>query len=163
MFKKIGKNRITGTIILTLFVLFFLASQDVRESVPAVNSLDDQLLEIINNLQNELADYKDRESIFLRQINREEYIVTAYLPIDSTEGRYSGLTSTGAIAKPCFTVAVDPTVVPINSWIWIEGLGWRKAYDTGNAIEGKKIDLCLSTREETKEFGVRKIKVKILK
>ncbi len=163
MFKIIGKNRITGTIILTLFVIFFLASQDVRESVPAVNSLNDQLLEIINNLQNELADYKDRESILLRQINKEEYIVTAYLAIDSTEGRHSGLTVTRIAAKPYFTVAVDPTIVPINSWIWIDGWGWWKAQDTGDKIKGRKIDLCLSSREEAKEFGVRKMGIIILK
>jgi 3D (Asp-Asp-Asp) domain-containing protein len=163
MFKKIVKNRITGTTILMVFVLFFLASQNVHESLPAANFPNDQLLEIIDSLQNELAGYKDRESIFLRQIDQEEYIVTAYLPIDSVEGRYSGLTSTGAMAKPGFTVAVDPEVVTFNSWILIEGLGWRKAQDTGNAITGKKIDLCLSTTEEAKEFGVRKIKVKILK
>lgn len=146
-----------------MLTLFFFASQDVQESVPKGNFFSEQFLGIIDSLQNELTGYKDKELILLRNINHEEYVVTAYLSIDSTEGRYSGLTSTGAIAKPCFTAAVDPTVVPINSWIWIEGLGWRKAQDTGNVIEGKKIDLCVSTREEAIEFGVRKIKVKILK
>ena len=146
-----------------MLTLFFFASQDVQESVPKVNFFSEQFLGIIDSLQNELTGYKDRELILLRNINHEEYVVTAYLSIDSAEGRSSGLTATGATAKAYFTVAVDPNVIPFNSWIWIDGLGWRKAQDTGNAIIGKKIDLCSPTREEAKEFGVRKKKVKILK
>jgi 3D (Asp-Asp-Asp) domain-containing protein len=68
----------------------------------------------------------------------------------------------GTMAKPYVIVAVNPTVVPINSWIWIDDLGWWKAEDTGNTIEGKKIDLCVTTREETLEFGVREMRIKIL-
>lgn len=146
-----------------VLTLFFFASQDVQESVPEANFVNNQLLEIIDSLQKELTVYKDREFILLRHIKHEEYVATAYLPIDHREGRHSGLTATGALAKPYFTAAVDPTVVPINSWIWIEGLGWWKAHDTGNAIRGKRIDLCLCTREEAKEFGVRKMRIKILK
>jgi 3D (Asp-Asp-Asp) domain-containing protein len=160
---KIKKNGITGTIILMILTLLFFASQDVQESVPKANFLYDQLLEVVDSLQKELTGYKEREMIFLRRIGHEEYMATAYLPVDSMEGRHSGLTATGAVAKPYFTIAVDPAVVPIKSWIWIEDLGWWKAEDTGNAIKGKKIDLCLSTREEAKEFGARKMRIKILK
>jgi 3D (Asp-Asp-Asp) domain-containing protein len=146
-----------------ILTLLFFASQDVQESVPKANFLYDQLLEVVDSLQKELTGYKEREMIFLRRIGHEEYMATAYLPVDSMEGRHSGLTATGAVAKPYFTVAVDPSVVPLNSWIWIDALGWWKAQDTGNVIKGKKIDLCFSTREEAKEFGVRKKKIKILK
>ena len=146
-----------------VLTLLFFASQEVQESVPVANFLNDQLLEIGDSLQKELTWYKERELLFLRHISEEEYIVTAYLTVDSVEGRYSSLTATGTLAKPYFTIAVDPAVVQIYSWIWIEDLGWWKAEDTGNAIKGKKIDLCLSTREEAKEFGVRKKKIKILK
>ncbi len=160
---KIKKKRITGTITLLILTLFFFASQDVHESTPQINFLKDELLETVDSLQKELTAYKERELIFLRHIGHEECIATAYLPIDSVEGRHSGLTATGAVAQPYFTIAVDPMVVPINSWIWIDGLGWWKAEDTGNTIKGKKIDLCFFTREEALEFGVRKMKIKILK
>ncbi len=163
IFMKIKKMGMVGIITLIMLTLFFFASQDVQESVPKVNFFSEQFLGIIDSLQKELTAYKDRERIFLKQIYYEEYIVTAYLPIDSAEGRYSGLTASRAVAKPYFTVAVDPTVVPINSWIWIEGLGWWKAQDTGDAIRGQKIDLCLSIREVTKELGRRKMRIKILK
>jgi 3D (Asp-Asp-Asp) domain-containing protein len=163
IFMKIKKRGVTETIVLMIFILLFFASQDVSESVPEVNLHNDELSEIVDSLQKELTGYKDREHLFLKDINHEEYIVTAYLPIDSAEGRYSSSTAIGTVAKPYFTVAVDPTVVPVDSWIWIDSLGWWKAQDTGNLIKGKKIDLCLSTREEAEKFGVRKMKVGILK
>lgn len=156
-------KRTTGAIILMILTLFFFVSQDVQESMPEVNFLHNQLLETVDSLQKELTAYKERELIFLRHIGREEYITTAYLSIDSTEKRYSGLTATGVVAEPYFTVAVDPKVVPINTWIWIDSLGWWKAQDTGNTIRGRKIDLCLSTRKGAFEFGVRKMRIKILK
>ena len=146
-----------------VLAIFFFASQDVQESVPESNFLYEQLLGVVDSLQEELAGFKEREMKFLRRIAHEEYVATAYLPVDPMEGRHLGLTATGALAKPYFTVAIDPSVVPLNSWIWIDGLGWWKAQDTGNAIRGKKIDLCLSEREEAMKFGVRKMRIKILK
>lgn len=160
---KIKKKMITGAITLMILSLLFFAFQDVRESEPKANLLNDQLFDKIDSLENELTCYKERELMLLRHVTEEEYVITAYLPIDSAERRYSGLTAIGTAAKPCLTLAVDPEVIPINSWIWIDGLGWWKAQDTGDKIRGQKMDLCLSSREEAKEFGVRKMKVKILK
>jgi len=144
-------------------VFFFTGIQEVQECVPEANFRDDLLLGQIDSLQNELTAYKERELMLLKHIGHEEYVVTAYLPTDFLEGWHSGLTVTGALAKPYFTLAVDPARVPMNSWIWIDGRGWWKAQDTGNAIRGKMLDLCLSSREEAYEFGVRKMKIKILK
>jgi 3D (Asp-Asp-Asp) domain-containing protein len=160
---KIKNKIIPGTITLVMLTFIFFASPDVYESVPEPNCQHAQLLEIIDSLQQELVGFKDRETKFLKHITNERYVATAYLPVDSLEGRHSGLTVTGTVAQAYVAVAVDPEVIPINSWIWIDGLGWRKAEDTGNAIKGKKIDLCVSTKEEAMEFGVRKIRIKILK
>jgi 3D (Asp-Asp-Asp) domain-containing protein len=160
---KIKNKRIPGTITLVMITLIFFASPDVQESVPESTCQQDQLLGVVDSLQKELAIFREREILLLKHVRHEACTATAYLPIDSIEGRHSGLTAIGTMAKPYVTVAVDPTVLPINSWIWIDGLGWWKAEDTGNAIKGKQIDLCVSTRAEAMEFGVRKMKIKILK
>ena len=162
-FMKTKKKEIRITIIVVVLTLFFLVSQDTQESAPEHSFLYEQLLEELDSLQQELATFKEREIKLLRYIRHELYTATAYLPVDPREGRHSGLTATGAFAKPYFSAAVDPTVIPLNAWIWIDGLGWWKAQDTGNAIRGKKIDLCLSEREEALEFGVRKMRIKVLK
>ena len=86
----------------------------------------------------------------------DTFIVTAYLAIDEYENRLHGITASGTPAKPYHTVAVDPSVIPIGAWLYIEGLGWWKAEDTGNLIRGNRLDICLPTRDETERWGVRK-------
>ena len=86
----------------------------------------------------------------------DTFIVTAYLAIDEYENRFHGITFTGVPAQAYHTVAVDPDVVPLGSMIYIEGLGWWKAEDTGNMIKGKRLDICVSSREEAMRWGVRK-------
>jgi 3D (Asp-Asp-Asp) domain-containing protein len=75
-----------------------------------------------------------------------------------------GITASGAKVKENFTIAVDPEVIPLGSLVYIEGLGIRKAEDTGSAIKGKKIDVYIPDLEEALEFGVkRNVKVYVLK
>lgn len=86
---------------------------------------------------------------------------TAYCPLVSeTDGnpwRTSiGLTSSYGI------VAVDPTVIPYYTPLYIEGYGFAIAGDTGGAIRGNRIDLFFYTAEETRRFGRRMVKVWIL-
>jgi 3D (Asp-Asp-Asp) domain-containing protein len=57
------------------------------------------------------------------------------------------------------TIAVDPSVIPLNSWVWVEGKGLRKAMDTGGDIKKKRIDLFLGTEQECRVFGRRDLNV----
>jgi uncharacterized protein YabE (DUF348 family) len=38
-------------------------------------------------------------------------------------------------------VAVDPTVIPLKTWIYVPGYGLAKANDTGGGVKGKFVDL----------------------
>ena len=89
----------------------------------------------------------------------DTFIVTAYLAIDEYENRFHGITYSGVPAKPYHTVAVDPRVVPLGAWLYIENLGWYRAEDTGNMIKGKRLDICVETRPEAMEWGKRKMQV----
>ena len=51
------------------------------------------------------------------------------------------LTANGRCATAGRTVAVDPSVIPLGSELLIEGLGVRKAEDTGGWIRGHHIDV----------------------
>ncbi len=62
-----------------------------------------------------------------------------------------------------FTVAADPRVLPLNSIIYIEGLGLGLVDDTGPAIRGMDLDICFRTMDKAMEFGRQKVKVIILK
>lgn len=79
------------------------------------------------------------------------------------------ITATGTITK-YGTIAVDPSVIPLGSKLYVVsdgGQSWSYgpglAEDTGGLIKGNKIDLFFMTGEEATQFGVRSAKVYILK
>ncbi len=59
-------------------------------------------------------------------------------------------------------IAVDPNVIPLGSKVWVEGYGEAIAGDTGGAIKGNKIDVFIPTQDQAMQWGVKKVKVKIL-
>jgi 3D (Asp-Asp-Asp) domain-containing protein len=82
----------------------------------------------------------------------------------------TGVTSLGPFTVLCYTivgrtatgvptstevVAVDPKVIPLRTRIFIKGVGWRTALDTGGGIKGNKLDIWLPTAADCRNFGVR--------
>jgi len=59
-------------------------------------------------------------------------------------------------------IAVDPNVIPLGSKVWVEGYGEAIAGDTGGAIKGNKIDVFIPSYESALEWGVKKVKIKVL-
>ncbi len=80
----------------------------------------------------------------------------------SCDGR--GLTSTGydLKANPNGVVAVDPSVIPLGTKVWVEGYGYAVARDTGGSIKGNRIDVHMPTQKQAMSFGSKRVKVKIL-
>ncbi|MHB8157965.1 MAG: 3D domain-containing protein [Desulfocucumaceae bacterium] len=65
--------------------------------------------------------------------------------------------------KPAYgTVAVDPSVIPFGSRLFIEGYGYGTALDKGSAIKGNRIDVFLESESEANRWGVRKVKMYII-
>lgn len=90
-----------------------------------------------------------------------EFTLTAYSLSRVSTGKVPGMpgygiTYSGTKAKAMRTVAVDPRVIPIGTPIFIEGIGWRLAEDTGGAVKGRHIDVLLNSHEEAIQFGVRR-------
>ena len=78
-------------------------------------------------------------------------------PIDAT-GEPIIYTASGEIARPNFTVAVDPVVIPLGTEICIEGLGVFVAQDTGN-FTGNVIDIFFLDHDAAREFGRQTAKI----
>ena len=92
---------------------------------------------------------------FHRKISME---ATAYLPSD---GGGSGITATGMMARHG-VVAVDPDVIPLGTRVYIPGYGLAIAADTGGAINGDRIDLCMEDYGDAIRFGRRDVEVYLL-
>lgn len=58
------------------------------------------------------------------------------------------------------TIAVDPSVIPLGSLVYVEGYGKAVAADTGSAIKGNIIDVYLNSTSECRSWG-RKHGVKV--
>ena len=77
----------------------------------------------------------------------------------------SGRTATGINlrANPNMKViAVDPSVIPLGTKVYVEGYGYAIAGDTGSAIKGNKIDVFFPTKADAYRWGSKKVKIKIL-
>lgn|SRR5690625_75077 len=77
----------------------------------------------------------------------------------------SGVTSTGVDlnANPnAKVIAVDPSVIPLGSEVYVEGYGYATAADVGGAIKGNKIDVHVPTKGEATSWGVRTVNVTIV-
>ena len=83
---------------------------------------------------------------------------TAYLPAD---GDGYGITAMG-IPATYGVAAVDPSVIPLGSRLYVPGYGEAIAADTGGAINGYRIDLCMESYDQAMAFGRRVITVFVL-
>lgn len=59
-------------------------------------------------------------------------------------------------------IAVDPSVIPLNSIVNVEGYGVAIAADTGGAIKGNIIDVHFTTVEKCVAWGRRQVKVTVM-
>lgn len=58
-------------------------------------------------------------------------------------------------------IAVDPSVIPLGSEVYIEGVGARRAEDTGGDIIGNTIDIYMGSNAECISWGVRYVTIYI--
>ena len=79
-----------------------------------------------------------------------------------------GITATGAKVKRGI-IAVDPRVIPLGTRVYVEvpgsaaDYGYAVAADVGGAIKCNKIDVYLTYTSQVNAWGVKKVKVYILK
>jgi len=86
---------------------------------------------------------------------------TAYEPGPTSCGKWAnGYTATGLKAGRG-VIAVDPKVIPLGTRVYVEGYGYAVAADTGGAIKGNKIDVCMDTVAECRSWGRKTVKLHV--
>lgn len=76
----------------------------------------------------------------------------------TADSPYYGITYSGLKVRPGI-VAVDPRVIPLGTWLYVEGYGEALAADIGGAIKGNRIDLYYDSPSDVKKYGKKKIMV----
>ena len=56
-------------------------------------------------------------------------------------------------------VAVDPSVIPLGTRMFVPGYGEGVAADTGSAVKGSIIDVWFPTREQALQWGRRTVTI----
>ena len=77
----------------------------------------------------------------------------------------SGVTAAGIDLKAnpdAKVIAVDPSVIPLGTKVYVEGYGYATAADTGGAIKGNKIDVFIPTQSAALSWGKRQVEIQIL-
>lgn len=85
-------------------------------------------------------------SMFLMLQQAQPYTITAYC-------------LTGRMANGSFVhhgaIAVDPSVIPLGTTVYIEDLGYYVAEDTGGGVIGNHIDVYMASCDDAIEWGRR--------
>jgi 3D (Asp-Asp-Asp) domain-containing protein len=96
-------------------------------------------------------------------IERTAYIAASELHMVATAytAGCSGCSGITAIGRPAGhgIVAVDPSVIPLGTRLYIPGYGFALAGDTGGAIRGNRIDLGFNSLRDALLFGRREVTV----
>lgn len=75
---------------------------------------------------------------------------------------YTGHNTASGVEPYYGVAAVDPSVIPLGTRLYVEGYGYATALDRGSSITGNRIDLFFESRDEAMGWGLRRVKVYIL-
>ncbi len=102
--------------------------------------------------------------------NDKEFAYSKVLTVKATaysmnEPGLSHMTASGIdLRQNPNVIAVDRSVIPLGTKVYVEGYGYAIAGDTGGAIKGNKIDVHFNSVDKCYQWGVKNnVKVYILK
>lgn len=98
------------------------------------------------------------------QLKNAKKVLTVRATAYTADPRENGGWAVTAIGTPIRrgVIAVDPRVIPLRSRVYVEGYGFATAEDTGGAIKGRKIDVVMDSKSQSRSWGVRNVKIYIL-
>ncbi|RIV29170.1 DUF348 domain-containing protein [Alicyclobacillaceae bacterium I2511] len=116
---------------------------------------------VVRPVQNEVLAVGIKPRPMLPQVSSRGYAGSVILhswTVVATAYVAGGITATGDPARPG-VIAVDPAVIPFGTKLYIPGIGIVRAEDTGGAIQGTRIDICVSSQAIADQWGVRTVTI----
>ncbi len=146
---------------------YVVQSGDTLDSIAVAFNISQNILEALNKLSNPDLIYTG-EHLFVPSPEQTlpsgaqamVCTLTAYTDGYQSTGKVPGdpgygITSTGQVAQQGLSIAVDPSVIPYGTPVYIPGIGVRIADDTGGAIIGNHIDVFYNNQQTAMDFGLK--------
>jgi 3D (Asp-Asp-Asp) domain-containing protein len=150
---------------LTSSIVYIGGSESNREIIDTVILSEpiEAIIDIGTAQLGELADPTAPDFHYVRHLRME---ATAYTAGFNCTGKHPDdpwyrITASGREVQHGI-VAVDRTVIPLGTRLYVAGYGFALAADVGGAIRGYKIDLFMECINDARRFGRRHIDVWIL-
>lgn len=86
--------------------------------------------------------------------NLGSFRLSFYCPCEKCNGKADAKTKMGTEMVEGRTIAVDTSVIPLGSRVYIDGYGLFIAEDIGGAIKENKIDIAVSDHNHAYELGI---------
>lgn len=154
-----------GLVSLPMSTVVSVVCQDIYTSVFDSKSAYDVAFELKNKeiqKQKEEEERQKQKEAEAAQAAYDEYMssfenigsfkITYYCPCGKCNGNTHRITASGNKLVPGISIAVDKRVIPLGSTVLINGKEYI-AHDTGSAIKGNRIDICVSSHSEALQLG----------
>ena len=154
------------TRILVCYLLLFLIGLMLGSSLVAICQADSLPPEPITVTKIVTQTVTEPSPIAYKELG--EFKITYYCACPICCGKQPsdpayGITASGNKVMPELTIAVDPKVIPLNSKVYIEGIGVRVAHDTGRLIKGNRIDVYVPNHQDALHLGTHQAEVFLFK
>lgn len=131
-----------------------------QQEIEYAKNVKNQAVQKLGKFAKDMAFEKlaaERQSEAYEAISAYQYVgqcqITYYCPCSKCCGSNAdGLTATGISATPG-VVAVDPEIIPLGSTVIIGGQRYLAA-DTGSAVKGLHIDICVADHSKALSGGL---------
>lgn len=141
----------------------------INSANSAIESANNQISILKEKLETslslEIADENIEQEPSIDSSNNVENSKATYSMVATA---YTGGSLTAMGLKPVrdpngiSTIAVDPSIIPLGSKVYVEGYGLAIASDTGGAIKGNKIDIYMNSLSDCIAFGKQTVTVSVL-
>jgi len=149
---------------------------EVNELTDTLNSKLDKTSEKSTELETDISELETKASILAKDLKFgqwQSFVASAYSADDPEQGTTNtnalgwDLTDSRFMAIP--QIAVDPQIIPLNMIVQIFDKsdlynlsGFYFTADTGELINGYRVDILVNDRAEALEIGMRKIMVRLV-
>ena len=157
----------------------------ILTDIPTNGNVNIEFNSTIDNIMNDFSIYNKKieeqkvtetsnevnaeDNVNTKTVAETEEASTSYKATYKMEATaYAGDTITATGVAPVrnpnglSTIAVDPSIIPLGSKVYIPGYGEAIAEDTGGAIKGHRIDLFLNSENECINWGRRNVTLYVL-